>query len=156
MLRVLRCLVCFAMLAASSVSLADDTDDARDKDRQRAQREQEQWEQFDRDQKNYPGLNSPSCYAAIAYSPATGKYGNSYNYTTLAEAQRRALSHCPAKDARVVVWSKNGYCALATGKDGLYGWGYGSTAKEAQTHAMAECKKRTTDCHILQTVYSGR
>jgi hypothetical protein len=82
--RVLRCIVYFAMLAASSVSLADDTDDARDKERQRAQREQEQWDQFDRDQKNYPGLNSPGRYAAIAYSPSTGKHGNSYNHSTLA------------------------------------------------------------------------
>jgi len=156
MVRVVHCIVCFTVLAVSSVSLADDNDDYWYKERQREQREKEFWDQHDGDQRNYSWLYNPSYYAAIAYSPATGKYGYSYNFTTLADAQRRALAHCPAKDARVVVWSKEGYCALATGKDGSYGWGYGTTAAQAQAHALAECNKLTTECHILQTVYSGR
>jgi len=42
-------------------------------------------------------------FAAIAYSRSTGTYGSSSDCSTLAEAERGALSHCKEHDARVVV-----------------------------------------------------
>src|SRR5262245_60450385 len=49
------------------------------------------------------------CFAAIAYSPATGKYGYSYNYSSRSAAMRRALTQCPQADAKIVGWVEGGY-----------------------------------------------
>jgi hypothetical protein len=95
------------------------------------------------------------CFAAIAYSRSTGNWGYSYNYPTLDGARRRALAQCKGSDARVVIWAKNRYCALAVGKNGS-GWATGVTAAQAGMKALAECGKQTTNCRILTCVYSGR
>src|SRR5205823_5288063 len=67
-------------------------------------------------------------HGAIAYSPETGKYGYSYNCGSRAQAERLALRNCPADDAAVKVWVKNGYAALAVNDDGDYGWGWSGTS----------------------------
>jgi hypothetical protein len=140
------------MLLAPSMGGADDRDEANSREKALEQRQ----DQADRDWKNYSWLRESDKFAAIAYSTTTGKYGFSFDFSNLSDARKRAVQQCKAKDARVVVWASNGYCALATGKDRKYGWGFGDTAAQAEAHALAECKKRTTECKILQTVYSGR
>ena len=117
---------------------------------------QEMQEQADRDRVNYSRLyeSETNYYAAIAYSPASGKFGSSYSYGSQASARRAALSVCQEPDARIVVWSRNCYCALAVGKDG-YGAGFGSTAKQARADALSECAKQTTGGHVVKCVFSG-
>jgi hypothetical protein len=95
-------------------------------------------------------------YAAIAFSNSTGAYGYSYNCSSRGEAELLALSYCNASDARIVVWVRNGYCALALGNDvGAAGWAWASTASEARALALNEARKYTTGVYIAVTVFSG-
>ena len=88
-------------------------------------------------------------FAAIAYSPATGKYGFAYDLRSRAAAEKAALENCKAEDARVVAWVNDGFCALALGADKTCwgaGWSYGpgSNNDKATEFAVEDCKKRTT------------
>jgi hypothetical protein len=93
-------------------------------------------------------------FAAVAYSPSTGEFYYAYNYGDRWEAQQAALNACHAKDARIVCWVNNGFCALAVGDD-KSAWGvgyeYGDSANNtaAINTALAECRKRTTGAHIV-------
>jgi hypothetical protein len=93
-------------------------------------------------------------FAAIAYSPSTGKFGYAYNYGSRWDAQKAALKRCKAKDARIVTWVNNGFCALALGDDKSawgVGWSYGNGATNtyAKKKALAECAKRTKNGRIV-------
>jgi serine/threonine-protein kinase len=95
-------------------------------------------------------------FAAIAFSQSTGQTGYSYNCGSRAEAETLALSYCNASDARIIVWVKNGYCALALGNDlGAYGVAWASSAAEARILALGEARKVTTGVYIAVTVFSG-
>ena len=48
-------------------------------------------------------------YAAIAYSPKTGKYGYAYGQSTRDIAEGVAKRRCKAADAKVVTWVHNGW-----------------------------------------------
>lgn len=98
-------------------------------------------------------------YAAIAYSPSTGKYGYAYNYGSRWAAEAAALAYCEAPDAEIVVWVNNGFCALALGDEpGVYGvgWSYGdgSSNVAAMNWALYECGKRTTNPRIVVVISS--
>ena len=95
-------------------------------------------------------------YAAIAYSPSTGRYGYSHGQSCRRRAECVARAHCKADDARTVVWCHGAWCALALGKDSqAYGYGWSSTAQGARSRALDNCRKRTTDCYIAACVFSG-
>jgi len=101
-----------------------------------------------------------SSYAAIAYSPATGKFGYSYNYGSRSSAERAALANCPQADARIVTWVHNGFCALALGKDqscwGIgFSWGNGASNTEARNYALEDCSDRTSDARVVLCVCSS-
>jgi hypothetical protein len=92
-------------------------------------------------------------FAAIAYSPATGKYGYAYNHRSRSAAEKAALEKCGAEDASVACWVNRGFCALALGDDKTcwgVGWQYGggSSNTDAKKTALKECEKRTTGAHI--------
>jgi Domain of unknown function (DUF4189) len=94
-------------------------------------------------------------YAAIAFSPSTGRYGYTYGWLSSTNARRASREKCKAADAQVIVVVGNGYAALALGDDpSAYGYGYGQTAADARRHALAECQKRTTNCYIAVCVHS--
>jgi serine/threonine-protein kinase len=98
-------------------------------------------------------------YAAIAYSPSTGKIGYGYNYGSRWAAQTAALRNCPVADARIVTWVSNGWCALALGDDKSTwgtGWSYGEGATNtyAKQRALAEAQKRTTGTRVVLCVCS--
>ena len=59
-------------------------------------------------------------FAAIAYSPSTGTYGQASNFGSAEDAQAAALTSCNQDDGTVVVWCKNAYCAFAKADDGTY------------------------------------
>jgi hypothetical protein len=97
-------------------------------------------------------INSDS-FAAIAYSPATGKYGYGYNYRNRSAAEKAALDNCGTEDARIACWVNRGFCALALGDDKTcwgVGWQYGggSSNNDAKKSALENCGKRTTGAHI--------
>jgi tetratricopeptide (TPR) repeat protein len=98
-------------------------------------------------------INSDS-YAAISYSPSTGKWAYSYSYGDRWSAEKAAVEACKDEDARALCWVNEGFAALALGKDKEHwGWGtsYGSDASsaEAVNIALEKCKERTTDVHIV-------
>jgi len=102
---------------------------------------------------------NPERFAAIAYSPSTGKYGYSYNYRSRSAAERMALEHLPQPDARIVCWVQAGFCALALGDDksewGVgYSYGRGARTEDARAAAVEECGKRTTHPHLAVLVLS--
>jgi hypothetical protein len=61
-------------------------------------------------------------WAAIAYSPSTGRYGTASELRGRDTALRMAKDNCGAADARPVVLVGNGWCALAIGQD-TSAWG---------------------------------
>jgi hypothetical protein len=106
------------------------------------------------------GYSAPSNrsdrYGAIAYSKSTGAYGYSYGHYSQADAERDALARCDSPDRQVIGWMRNAYAALAVGDaPEQYGWGWGATRSAAEQAALAECRKRTTNCYIKRWVFSG-
>src|SRR5262245_35073478 len=97
-----------------------------------------------------PAQAAGDTYAAIAYSTSTGRVGHGYGQPSRAAAEDTALANCGAGDAKVVVWVRNGWCALALGDDReAYGYGWDNSSKaRAQTVALAECRRRTTNCYV--------
>ena len=97
----------------------------------------------------------PHRYAAIAYSRSTGNYAWANGWGELADAQTVARRGCRGPDTDVVAWVADGYVALAVGRDNVYGAGYGTTAEQAEAMALRECRKRTSDAHLVKTVSSA-
>src|SRR4051812_10555301 len=102
---------------------------------------------------------NPERFAAIAYSPSTGKYGYSYNYRSRSAAESAALEHLPQPDARIVCWVQAGFCALAKGDDksewGVgYSYGKGARTEDAREAAVEECGKRTTHPYLAVLLLS--
>jgi serine/threonine-protein kinase len=95
-------------------------------------------------------------YAAIAYSPSTGKWAYSNGCSCRAEAERMALRSCNACDAYICNWVRNGYAALAIGDHGWTGFAWSGESRCAAENA-AQCEVRKYDCgaRILCWVYSG-
>jgi hypothetical protein len=92
-------------------------------------------------------------YSAIAFSKSTGNFAAAVAKASATQAEMEALHKCEAKDAKIVVSTKNECCALALGKDkGVFGVGKGTTEKEAQEKALEECKKHTSECQIVASV----
>ena len=95
-------------------------------------------------------------FAAIAYSPKTGRYGYGNGYSTKSEAIARALHECGRRDARTN-WCKNAWIALAISNQSPGGWGssWGDTPEIARSTAIAECLKRNPDAHVVVCVSSN-
>ena len=96
-------------------------------------------------------------YAAIAYSPSTGQYGYSYAQPSLDAASSVALSRCNASDARIMTWSRNGWCSLALSHQNrnAYGIGYSPNATMAMGYALNGVSSISGDGYIAVIVNSG-
>ena len=68
-------------------------------------------------------------YAAVAYSPKTGRWRYGVNYPTKSGAIAHARRECGRSDARTN-WCKNAWIALAISDQSPGGWGssWGETA----------------------------
>lgn len=102
---------------------------------------------------------SSDSYAAIAYSPSTGKIGYAYDRRSRAAAEDGALKDCGAEDATIACWVNRGFCALALGNDKSCwgsGWKYGDGAKSeaAKQQAVDDCRNRTTGAHAVVVLSS--
>lgn len=99
----------------------------------------------------------PGSYAAIAYSPTTGKYSYATDYNSRKAAEAAANAALGTDDAKAVCWTSEGFCALALGDDKTAygtGWRYGSGASniEAAKEALKNCNARTTNARIVVCV----
>ncbi|MEN3370027.1 MAG: hypothetical protein V7609_2170 [Verrucomicrobiota bacterium] len=96
-------------------------------------------------------------YAAIAYSPSTGRYGYGNGYPTKSQAISRARRECGRSDARTN-WCRNAWIALAISNQSPGGWGssFGETPGIARSTAIAECLRRNPDAHVVVCVSSNR
>jgi hypothetical protein len=92
-------------------------------------------------------------YAAVAYSPKTGRWGYGANYPTKSEAIARAKRECGKKDAKTN-WCKNAWIALAISDQSPGGWGsaWGETADAARASARRECLARNPDARVIVCV----
>jgi len=90
-----------------------------------------------------PSATKSEFYAAIAYSPSTGKIGSTAGRArTKEEAQRLALKNAAARDAKVFMWG-NQWVAIAVveGRTGAAGFGPGATREVAEQAALAQARK---------------
>ena len=112
-----------------------------------------EWEPgLERDANNY---DKTDYWAAIAYSPKTGKFGSSGYWTSRDNAERAARENCNAKDARAVVLCCNGWCALAlgAGKDG-WGVGWGPTQEVAERFALKSAREQVRGSRVAYSINS--
>lgn len=98
-------------------------------------------------------------WAAIAFSPSTGKYGSTCEWTSQDNAVRVARESCNAKDARVVVLCCNGWCALALGQpaaSGDQGWGvgWGPNQATAERFALESASQRVSGAKVVYSINS--
>lgn len=102
---------------------------------------------------------SASSYAAIAYSPATGKFAYAYDLRSRSAAEKAALEKCGEPDATIACWINRGFAALALGNDKSCwgaGWTFGDGANDtnAKDRALADCRKRTSGAHVVVALSS--
>ncbi len=98
-------------------------------------------------------------YAAVAYSPSTGKCGYAWNQASRRAAEAAAMSEVDARDAKIVGWVTKGWLVLVVGGDFSYGvgWRFGSGAQlnTATKRALDECLKRTGTIRKIIRLGSG-
>jgi hypothetical protein len=95
-------------------------------------------------------------YAAIAYSPATGKWGSARHYKSKYAAMAHARSESGQIDAPAS-WCRNGWVALAISdqQPGVFGSTWGGTANAVREAAKRECLKRSSDARVVLCISSS-
>ena len=92
-------------------------------------------------------------WCAIAYSPSTGKYGATSEWSNRDNADRCARENCNAPDARLVVLCCNGWCALALGKTpGLWGVGWAPDQDTADRFALQSAREQVNDAKVVYSI----
>ncbi|HMO84442.1 MAG TPA: DUF4189 domain-containing protein [Lacipirellulaceae bacterium] len=99
-------------------------------------------------------------FASIAYSQSTGRVGYSAAQSRTQEgADALAIRMCASEDAKVWMWARDQWVAIAVveGHKGNAGFGRGDTSQEAQQRALEECGKRAQGrAHrVVLCVHSG-
>lgn len=92
-------------------------------------------------------------YGAIAYSPATGKYGYSNDCHSKEGAEKLALSNCPARDARIAIWVVDGWAVVYKNSQGAWNSAWSSKSLE---DAKAIAKGKVPNGQLVCWVYSGQ
>jgi hypothetical protein len=105
-----------------------------------------------------PKKSSTGFFAALAFSPSTGKIGKTAGKaTTIIEAQKLAMADCDAPDAKVFMWGDK-WIAVATSPEtpGIAGFGPGATREAAEKAALEQCTKyaKGKPVKIALTIYS--
>ena len=99
-----------------------------------------------------PGPTSVDHYGAIAYSPSTGVYGYSYNYTTQSEAEYQAHQKCGYVDCQTATWVKNGCMSLAVNDYDYWAGAWGNTYEEARGKAILSCQESGYVCRTVEVI----
>lgn len=94
-------------------------------------------------------------YAAIAFSPSTGKYGTARGFSSKSEAIEEAQLRCGRKDA-IVRWCKNAWLVLARSERTRTGYGYGfawnRNAREARIEATDNCLEHNDEAEVVACI----
>ena len=102
-------------------------------------------------------------FGAIAFSPASGAYGYSFEYSTRNQAEKRAIAECKARDGdnrgddcAVEIWFFDNCGALAVGAGKTRSAAYAADKATAIRRALEACKWRNggAACEIKATVCS--
>jgi len=108
------------------------------------------------------GLFSPAQardnYASIAYSFSDGKWGYSYDYPTVRQAENAAIGYCRDAGGRAcesVGWVGNGCGALAVGRND-WSAATGLSRGAAERAARNKCSRLTSRCEIKVWVCTTR
>jgi hypothetical protein len=96
-------------------------------------------------------------FAAIAFSPSTGRWGYGNGFSTKSEAIARARRECGRRDSKTN-WCKDAWIALAISNQSAGGWGssWGDTPEIARNKAISECLSRNPDAHVVLCVSAYR
>jgi serine/threonine-protein kinase len=94
-------------------------------------------------------------HGAISYSPSTGSFGGSWNYSSTDDAKNASVGRCGQADCFPVVWVESNCAALAVGDNrSLYGWAWNSDSGLARWSALQRCSEQDTGCQILDSICS--
>ena len=96
-------------------------------------------------------------FGAIAYAPGNGAMGWSYDYSSRAEAERRAMSECRsrASGCRIATWFRNACGAVASGPNG-WGADWGNDRWQAERKAVRRCSQHSRSCSPKRWVCTTR
>jgi len=107
----------------------------------------------------YPNYNNypVQYYAAISYSPSTGRYGSAWGEINRLTAVRSATAYCVANDCRPTVWVADGCAAVAKNENsGSIGWAYAANKYRAIRNANNSCQNSSLEtCVNVAWVCSG-
>lgn len=97
-------------------------------------------------------------HGAIAFSQQTGAVGWSYDFSSRAAAENRALHECGKHGGgcRVATWFKNACGALAVGQGNGWGGSWGKSRYEAEANALRLCSGETSGCTVRRWVCTTR
>ena len=103
------------------------------------------------------GARAEDHFGAIAYSPSSHADGYSYDYSTQAEAEERALAECNSRGdgCQSVLWFRNACGALAVGPEG-WGTGWAEDQEGAEQNAIEECKGHSDNCSVTRWACATR
>lgn len=124
-------------------------------ERQREYRQQKNDEYYERDRQQRDlqqrlERGRANAYGAIAYSPDSGEYGYSEQYTNRSQAEQRAKQECGKNDCEIAAWFYNSCGALATDDNGTWGGAQGGNEQRARQAALARCAKEGgKDCKVI-------
>jgi hypothetical protein len=97
----------------------------------------------------------PDYYGAVAYSPSTGRFGSSWNFTSPDNAEKRAMQMCGRSDCRVLLELNDSCGALAVSRTGGYVWGEGSSLYEAKLLTSNRCTAQYGGCKLICSICSA-
>ena len=97
-------------------------------------------------------------WGAIAYDRGTGRWGDSWHYPTVAEANNIALNNCATDGCKVYVEIGPNQCgalAIAAANPKGYGWATRAERADAELNALencqgrnaGQCKLKVSDCN---------
>ena len=96
-------------------------------------------------------------YGAIARSPTTQDKGYSWNYSSRAAAENRAINSCEsvsgAGDCQALIWVSNACMSLSEGSNGAAGTAWSADQYEAESTALNVCYDYGgRNCTITHTI----
>lgn len=106
-----------------------------------------------------PAASKTGYFAAIAFSPSTGKIGSTAGEAkTAAEASQLAVKKVGAPDAKAFMWGDQWVAiAVADKTKGIAGFGPGVTREAAEKAALEQCRKysKGEPCHVALALFSA-
>ena len=96
-------------------------------------------------------------YAAVAFSPSTGRYGFGRGFSTKAAAIEEATLRCGRQDA-IVRWCRNSWIVLARSERTSRGYGYGcawgKNFRDVRAQARANCLEHNEEAEVVVSISS--